>query len=327
MTIIRRPADIPSSEITPESVYLARREFIARAGGLAAFASATLLGGLGCDAGDARAERTTEGVLDSASGSAAEQASVQDAVNSYEDITSYNNFYEFGTDKSDPKENSQNFRTRPWTVAVDGLVKKPGTFAFDDLVKPYKLVDRVYRLRCVEAWSMVIPWQGIPLRDMISRMEPLPSAKFVSFTTLLDPQQMPGQRRAVLDWPYVDGLRMDEAMHPLTLIATGLYGKPLPNQNGAPLRLVVPWKYGFKGVKSIVKISFLAEQPKTTWNEAAPNEYGFYANVNPEVDHPRWTQSRERRIGEFRRRETLMFNGYAEQVASLYRGMDLRRNF
>jgi sulfoxide reductase catalytic subunit YedY len=212
-------------------------------------------------------------------------------------------------------------------VTVDGLVKKPGTFAFDDLVKPHKLEDRVYRLRCVEAWSMVIPWQGIPLRDMIARFEPLPSAKFVTFTTLLDPQQMPGQRRGVLDWPYVDGLRMDEATHPLAFIATGLYGKPLPNQNGAPLRLVVPWKYGFKGVKAIVRISFVAEQPKTTWNMAAPDEYGFYANVNPEVDHPRWTQSRERRIGEFRRRETLMFNGYADQVASLYRGMDLRRNF
>jgi methionine sulfoxide reductase catalytic subunit len=327
MTIIRRPADIPSSEITPESVYLARREFIARAGGLgAAFAGATLLGGLGCGTGDARAERIDNGMVDS-SGATSASASAQDALNSYEDITSYNNFYEFGTDKSDPKENSQKFRTRPWTVAVDGLVKKPGTFAFDDLVKPFKVVDRVYRLRCVEAWSMVIPWQGIPLRDMIARMEPLPSAKFVSFTTLLDPQQMPGQRRGILDWPYVDGLRMDEAMHPLTLIATGLYGKPLPNQNGAPLRLVVPWKYGFKGVKSIVKISFLADQPRTTWNEAAPDEYGFYANVNPEVDHPRWTQSRERRIGEFRRRETLKFNGYADQVASLYRGMDLRRNF
>ena len=325
MTIIRRAADIPSSEITPEADYLARREFIARAGGLgAAFAGATLLGGLGCGTGDARAERTTAGtVADSAGGTTVDE----DKVNSYEDITSYNNYYEFGTDKSDPKENAQQLRTRPWTVAVDGLVKKPGTFAFEDLVKPHALVDRVYRLRCVEAWSMVIPWQGIPLRDMIARLEPLPSAKFVSFTTLLDPRQMPGQRRRVLDWPYVEGLRMDEAMHPLTLIATGLYGKPLPNQNGAPLRLVVPWKYGFKGVKAIVKISFLADQPKTTWNVAAPDEYGFYANVNPDVDHPRWTQSRERRIGEFRRRETLMFNGYADQVASLYRGMDLRRNF
>lgn len=325
MAIIRRPADIPSSEITPESAYLARRDFIARAGGLgAAFAGASLLGGIGCNTEDARAARAPRGqVADSATGAAKDD----EKPNSYEDITSYNNYYEFGTDKTDPKENAQKFRTRPWTVAVEGLVRKPATFAFDDLVKPHRLEDRVYRLRCVEAWSMVIPWQGIPLRDMIARLQPLPSAKYVSFTTLLDPAQMPGQRRRILDWPYVEGLRMDEAMHPLSFIATGLYGKPLPNQNGAPLRLVVPWKYGFKGAKSIVKISFLADQPKTTWNEAAPDEYGFYANVNPEVDHPRWTQSRERRIGEFRRRETLMFNGYAEQVASLYRGMDLRRNF
>jgi sulfoxide reductase catalytic subunit YedY len=278
---------------------------------------------MGCDTGDARGENRVGRATDSAGGTVAGQ----EKTTSYEDITSYNNYYEFGTDKSDPKENAQQLRTRPWTVAVDGLVKTPKSYAFEDLVKPHKVEDRIYRLRCVEAWSMVIPWQGIPLRDLIARFEPLPSAKFVTFTTLLDPQQMPGQRRNVLDWPYVDGLRMDEAMHPLTFIATGLYGKALPNQNGAPLRLVVPWKYGFKGVKAIVKISFVAELPKTTWNQAAPDEYGFYANVNPEVDHPRWTQSRERRIGEFRRRETLMFNGYADQVASLYRGMDLRRNF
>jgi sulfoxide reductase catalytic subunit YedY len=324
MTIFRRPADIASSEITPESAYLNRREFLARAGVLGtAFAGATVLGGLACGTDDARSASASDGAVGAVGGA----ASPDEKPNSYEDITSYNNYYEFGTDKSDPKENAQRFRTRPWTVEVDGLVKKPGTFAFDDLVKPHRLEDRIYRLRCVEAWSMVVPWQGIPLRDMIARFDPLPSAKFVTFTTLLDPQQMPGQRRRILDWPYADGLRMDEAMHPLTLIATGLYGKALPNQNGAPLRLVVPWKYGFKGVKSIVKISFVADQPRTTWNVAAPDEYGFYANVNPEVDHPRWTQSRERRIGEFRRRETLMFNGYADQVASLYRGMDLRRNF
>jgi methionine sulfoxide reductase catalytic subunit len=323
--LIRRPADIPSSEITPESAYLKRREFIARVGGVGvAFAGATLLGGAACGTSEGRAERSNGDGVD---GKASAAAADDEKPNSYEDITSYNNYYEFGTDKSDPKENSGKLRTRPWTVAVDGLVKKPGTFAFDDLVKPHKLEERIYRLRCVEAWSMVVPWQGIPLRDVIARLDPLPGARFVSFTTLLDPMQMPGQRRQVLDWPYVDGLRMDEAMHPLSLLVTGLYGKPLPNQNGAPLRLVVPWKYGFKGVKAIVKISFLADQPRTTWNVAAPNEYGFYANVNPEVDHPRWTQSRERRIGEFRRRETLMFNGYADQVASLYRGMDLRRNF
>jgi sulfoxide reductase catalytic subunit YedY len=321
--LIRRPSAIPSSEITPESAYLQRREFIARVGGVgAAFAGAALLGGAACGTSEGRAEHAGGEVA------AGTPASVEDEKpNSYEDITSYNNYYEFGTDKSDPKENSGKFRTRPWTVAVDGLVKKPATYSFDDLVKPHKLEDRVYRLRCVEAWSMVVPWQGIPLRDVITRLDPLPSAKFVAFTTLLDPQQMPGQRRQILEWPYVDGLRMDEAMHPLALLVTGLYGKPLPNQNGAPLRLVVPWKYGFKGVKAIVKISFLADQPRTTWNVAAPDEYGFYANVNPEVDHPRWTQSRERRIGEFRRRETLMFNGYADQVASLYRGMDLRRSF
>jgi sulfoxide reductase catalytic subunit YedY len=320
--LIRRPDDIPSSEITPESVYLRRREFIARIGGAgAALAGLSLLGAAGCRDDDARAEYAVGGEV--ASTSQAEE----DKLTPYDDVTSYNNYYEFGTDKGDPKDNAQNFRTRPWTVAVDGLVKKPATYALEDLVKSYKVQDRTYRLRCVEAWSMVIPWQGIPFRDMVARFQPLPSAKYVSFTTLLDPQQMPGQRRGVLPWPYVEGLRMDEAMHPLTLVATGLYGKPLPNQNGAPLRMVIPWKYGFKGAKSIVKISFLAEQPRTTWNIAAPDEYGFYANVNPTVDHPRWTQSRERRIGEFRRRETLMFNGYADQVASLYSGMDLRRNF
>jgi sulfoxide reductase catalytic subunit YedY len=320
--LIRRPDDIPSSEITPESVYVRRREFIARAGGLGvALAGATLLGGLGCAKTDARRGGSADGA------SATEGNAPADKPTPYVDVTSYNNYYEFGTDKGDPKDNAGQLRTRPWTVTVDGLVNRPGAVAFEDLVKPYKLEDRVYRHRCVEAWSMVIPWRGIPLRDVVARFEPQPGAKFVTFTTLLDPQQMPGQRRPVLDWPYVDGLRMDEAMHPLALLVTGLYGKPLPNQNGAPLRLVVPWKYGFKGVKAIVKMSFVAEQPRTTWNVAAPDEYGFYANVNPEVDHPRWTQSRERRIGEFRRRETLMFNGYAEQVASLYRGMDLRRSF
>jgi len=318
--LIRRPDDVPSSEITPESVYLRRREFIARLGGAGAtLAGLSLLGAAGCRDDDARTAYA-------AGGEVATEAQ-EDKLTPYEDVTSYNNYYEFGTDKSDPKDNAQQFRTRPWTVTVDGLVKKPASYALEDLVKPYKVQDRTYRLRCVEAWSMVIPWQGIPFRDMVARFEPLPGAKYVSFTTLLDPQQMPGQRRSVLPWPYVEGLRMDEAMHPLTLVATGLYGKPLPNQNGAPLRMVIPWKYGFKGAKSIVKISFLAEQPRTTWNIAAPDEYGFYANVNPTVDHPRWTQSRERRIGEFRRRETLMFNGYADQVASLYQGMDLRRNF
>ncbi|MFL5422418.1 MAG: protein-methionine-sulfoxide reductase catalytic subunit MsrP, partial [Myxococcales bacterium] len=250
-----------------------------------------------------------------------------DNPNTYEQITSYNNYYEFGTGKEDPAENSAGFKPMPWTVKVDGLCKKPGQYAFDDLIKQFKVEDRVYRLRCVEAWSMVIPWQGIPLATMLNRFEPQPGAKFVAFTTVFRPAEMPGQRTNVLDWPYVEGLRIDEAMHPLTLMATGLYGKPLPNQNGAPLRLVVPWKYGFKGIKSIVRIYFVDRQPPTTWNISNSDEYGFYANVNPEVDHPRWTQSNERRIGEFRRRPTLMFNGYADQVAKLYAGMDLRKNY
>jgi sulfoxide reductase catalytic subunit YedY len=251
----------------------------------------------------------------------------EDKPNSYEEITSYNNYYEFGADKEDPKANSGRFRPRPWSVRVEGLCKKPGDYALEDLTKPHTIEDRVYRLRCVEAWSMVIPWQGIPLAAMLRRFEPQPSATFVAFTTVFRPEEMPGQRRAILPWPYIEGLRMDEAMHPLALMATGLYGKALPNQNGAPLRLIVPWKYGFKGIKSIVKIAFVDRQPQTTWNIAAPDEYGFYANVNPNVDHPRWTQSRERRIGEFRRRQTLAFNGYADQVQSMYAGMDLRKNY
>ncbi len=314
--LIRRPSDIPSSEITPEDQWLDRRAFVKRVG--LATASVSLLAA--CSAGE-RDGADAHGVAADTAGAGLLQP------NSYEDITSYNNYYEFGTDKSDPHDNAGSLRTQPWSVEIAGLVKKPGIMPLEDLLRPHTPEDRTYRLRCVEAWSMVIPWQGIPLRDIITRLDPLPSARFVAFTTLFDPQQMPGQRRPILPWPYVDALRMDEAMHPLTLIATGLYGKALPNQNGAPLRLVVPWKYGFKGVKAIVKMEFLDRQPVTTWNQAAPNEYGFWANVNPQVDHPRWTQSRERRIGEFRRRETLMFNGYAEQVASLYSGMDLRRNF
>jgi sulfoxide reductase catalytic subunit YedY len=314
--LIRRPDDIKPSEITDEKRYLNRRTFIAAGAVGAAAAGAAWAGGV-----------LAPGLLRArgSGGGGAEQAA--DKVNSYEDITSYNNFYEFGTDKEDPKNNAHTLSTRPWTVQVAGLVKKPATYQLEDLVKPHKLQDRVYRLRCVEAWSMVIPWQGIPLAEMIKRFEPLPSAKYVAFTTLLRPSEMPGQRRGILPWPYVEGLRMDEAMHPLTLMVTGLYGKTLPNQNGAPLRLVVPWKYGFKGIKSIVRIEFTDRQPPTTWNIAAPNEYGFYANVNPTVDHPRWTQSRERRIGEFRRRPTLMFNGYGDQVAQLYAGMDLRANY
>jgi methionine sulfoxide reductase catalytic subunit len=319
--LIKKPDDIRSSEITDEKHYVDRRKFIVAAGAVgiagvgAAWAGGVLTPGL------LRARPRGRGE------DAAGAGQGEDKINSYEDITSYNNYYEFGTDKEDPKANAHTLRTRPWTVQVTGLVKKPATYQLEDLIRPHKLQDRVYRLRCVEAWSMVIPWQGIPLADMIRRFEPLPSAKYVAFTTLLRPSEMPGQRRQTLQWPYVEGLRMDEAMHPLTLMVTGLYGKTLPNQNGAPLRLIVPWKYGFKGIKSIVKIDFVEKQPPTTWSIANPGEYGFYANVNPTVDHPRWTQSRERRIGEFRRRPTLMFNGYGDQVAQLYAGMDLRRNY
>jgi sulfoxide reductase catalytic subunit YedY len=303
--LIKKPDDVKASEITPEDSYVNRRKFLAVAG----IATAGLLG---------------SGRILSAIGPAKRQ---DDKPNTLAEITSYNNYYEFGTGKEDPSQNATNFKTRPWTVKVDGLVKKPADYHFEDLVKPYKLEDRTYRFRCVEAWSMVIPWQGIPLAEMINRFEPLPSAKYVQFTTLYAPDQMPGQRQPILPWPYVEGLRMDEATHPLTLMTTGLYGKTLPNQDGAPLRLIVPWKYGFKGIKAIVRISFVESQPKNTWQIANADEYGFYANVNPEVDHPRWTQSSERRIGQFRRQKTLMFNGYADQVAKLYAGMDLRRNF
>jgi sulfoxide reductase catalytic subunit YedY len=298
-------ADIASSEITPESAYLDRREFLKEAG-LIGVATASFLAG---------APRSARG----------QGQDLKAELTSWEDATSYNNFYEFGTDKEDPKANAQNFRTKPWTVKVDGLVHKPASYQLEDFVKPHTLEERVYRHRCVEAWSMVIPWLGFPMADLIKRVEPMGSAKYVEFTTLHDPKQMPGQRIPVLEWPYVEGLRLDEAMHPLTIFAVGLYGKTLPNQNGAPLRHVVPWKYGFKGCKSIVRIRFTDKEPRTAWNVAAPEEYGFYANVNPTVDHPRWSQARERVVGKIRRRETQMFNGYADQVSSLYAGMDLRK--
>ena len=320
--LIRRPDDITSSEITDETDYINRRRFLALTGVL----GAALAGASGCTRDDRRHWDSASGETDESAARAGGQTP-EDKLNSLDQITSYNNYYEFGTDKEDPKENSGGFHPLPWTVRVEGLVKKPGDYHFEDLIKPYKVQDRTYRLRCVEAWSMVIPWQGIPFADMVKRLEPQASAKYVAFTTVLRPNEMPGQRRPVLEWPYVEGLRMDEAMNELTLMATGLYGKPLPNQNGAPIRLVTPWKYGFKGIKSIVKIAFVEREPATTWNIAAPDEYGFYANVNPEVDHPRWSQSSERRIGEFRRRRTLMFNGYADKVAHMYAGMDLRRYF
>jgi len=295
--------EIPASEITPESLYLDRRRFL-RLG---------VAGALGS-------------LVPAAAVAAADQQR-QDKPTSYEDITTYNNFYEFGLGKGDPAKNAHTLRPRPWSVAIEGLVDKPGVYPLEDILKEARLEDRVYRLRCVEAWSMVIPWRGFPLAELIRRVQPQTRARFVEFQTLYDPEQMPGQRSGVLDWPYVEGLRLDEALHPLTLLATGLYGRDLPNQNGAPLRLVVPWKYGFKSIKSIVKLRFVERQPVSSWERANPREYGFYSNVNPEVDHPRWSQKNERRIGELRRRETLMFNGYGDQVAQLYRGMDLRKNF
>lgn len=308
--LIRRPDDIPSSEITPEETYLNRRSFIEKAGAIAAAAAVPMA--------LPRALRAIAPEITQDKG---------DKLTDYKSITTYNNYYEFGTDKGDPSANAGEFRTSPWSVKVDGLVKSPKTWALEDLLRGIPVQEHVYRMRCVEAWSMVIPWQGVQLRDIIARCDPLPSAKYVEMTTLLDPQQMPGQRRRILNWPYREGLRMDEAMHPLTLLATGIYNKDLLNQNGAPLRLVVPWKYGFKGVKAIVRLRFTEKMPLTTWAEWAPDEYGFYANVNPAVNHPRWSQARERRVGEFFRIDTKMFNGYADQVASMYAGMDLRKNF
>jgi methionine sulfoxide reductase catalytic subunit len=307
--LIRRAPDIASSEITDRRLYLDRRRFIGAATGAAAAA-------LGLPT-----------VLAACDSDSADEVAAQDELTPYRDVTRYNNFYEFGTGKEDPARNAHTLRTRPWTVVVDGEVRRPGRFGIDDLLRRFPQEERVYRLRCVEAWSMVIPWLGFPLRDLIAQVEPTTRARYVEFTTLHDPQQMPGQRRPILQWPYVEGLRLDEASHPLTLLATGLYGETLPNQNGAPLRLVVPWKYGFKSIKSIVRIRFVERQPATSWSRSAPSEYGFYANVNPQVDHPRWSQARERRIGEWRRRPTLMFNGYGEQVAQLYAGLDLRRSF
>ena len=313
--LIRRPADIPSSEITDERLYFDRREFLRKAGLAAAAAAASVA------LPSAACAKTEEPVQGGGSGD------LKAELTPWEDVTGYNNFYEFGTDKDDPARNAKNFRTKPWTVRVDGLVAKPADYQLEDFIKPHKLEERIYRHRCVEAWSMVVPWLGFPMADLVKRVQPLSSARFVEFTTLNDPKQMPGLRMPVLDWPYVEGLRLDEAMHPLTLFAVGVYGKMLPNQNGAPLRTVIPWKYGFKGGKSIVRVRFTDRQPATAWNKAAPEEYGFYANVNPTVDHPRWSQARERRIGEFRRRETLMFNGYADQVGRLYAGLDLRKNY
>ncbi len=321
-----------SSEITPESLYVRRREFIKNAVlgvGTAAVFGSGLVWLVGQrpppDAPDQ--PPLAEPAAVAAEPPAPGQYDTDEPMTAYQSVTTYNNYYEFGIEKEDPARNAHTLQTRPWTISVEGEVARPQTIDVDTLLHWFTPEQRVYRMRCVEAWSMVIPWLGFPLADLIKRLEPTGNAKFIEFTTLLDPKQMPGQTDPILKWPYVEGLRLDEAMHPLTLIAVGLYGKVLPNQNGAPLRLVVPWKYGFKGVKSIVKIRLTDTQPKTTWALAAPREYGFYANVNPAVDHPRWSQATERRIGDFTRRKTLPFNGYADQVASLYADMDLRRNF
>jgi Sulfite oxidase and related enzymes len=305
---------IPYSEVTPKHLYLNRREIMAGLG-------AAALSGVAGTSADATPLKAAKGPF-----------GTNEIVTPNKDATTYNNFYEFGTDKSAPSANSGKFKPLPWTLRVDGLVHKPRDFDVGELISKTPLEERIYRMRCVEAWSMVIPWIGFPLATLLKQVEPLGSAKYVAFTSVYRPDEMPGQRGLfqVLEWPYVEGLRLDEAMHPLTILAVGLYGETLPNANGAPIRLVVPWKYGFKGIKSITRISFVEKQPPTTWNLMAPNEYGFYANVNPEVDHPRWSQATERRIGEdgffsSGRRKTLPFNGYGEQVASLYAGMDLRK--
>ena len=328
------PTSPPSSEHTPESLWLKRRELIKNAA-LFAGSAAALGGGLNAlTRGNQGVARPSPGAPGAPPAAQSELPVTQrkeyaggEPLTPFKDVTGYNNFYEFGLDKADPAQNAHTLQPRPWTVEVSGEVQKPLTVDLDQLRSWFPLEERVYRMRCVEAWSMVIPWIGFGLADLLKKLNPTSQAKYVAFTTLNDPRQMPGQRTGVLDWPYVEGLRLDEAMNPLALMAVGVYGKVLPNQNGAPLRLVTPWKYGFKGIKSIVKIAFTRERPPTTWNKAAPREYGFYANVNPEVDHPRWSQASERRIGEFRRRPTLPFNGYAEQVASLYSGLDLKANF
>jgi methionine sulfoxide reductase catalytic subunit len=319
--LIRRPADVVPSEITPREVYLQRREFIAGAVAL----------GLGSGFVAAYPATRAEGAPLTAAKSPLSTTS--EPPTPLKDVANYNNYYEFGTDKLDPARNAHTLTTKPWTVRIDGLVGKPADFDLDDLIKPIALEERIYRMRCVEGWSMVIPWVGVPLAEVLKRVEPQGSAKYVAFKTLVRPAEMSGQRGLFqpLAWPYVEGLRLDEAMHPLTILAVGLYGETLPNQNGAPVRLVVPWKYGFKGIKSIVRISLTEKQPPTSWNLQNAREYGFCSNVNPDVDHPRWSQATERRIGESglfaKRRPTLLFNGYGEQVASLYTGLDLKVNY
>ena len=318
--LISKAPDIRSSEITPKALYMRRREFLQAAGVTTAAALTGVLGsGREAAAGGEKLAVT------------ARMVTTTDKIAPLKDIRSYNNFFEFGQEKSDPQRYAGRFKPVPWTVAVEGLCAKPGVYTLDDILKPHPLEERIYRLRCVEAWSMVIPWVGFPLGDLLKRFEPAGRARFLEFITVYRPEEMPGQQvrfpKPLLPWPYKEGLRMDEAMHPLAIIAVGIYGETLANQNGAPLRLVVPWKYGFKSIKSIVKIRFVEKQPLNTWQDAHPNYYGFYANVNPKVDHPHWRQSRERRLGEFFERPTLMFNGYADDVGSMYAGLDLKRNF
>lgn len=310
---VKKSWEIAESEVTPEAVYRQRRQFM-KVGGL--FGGTMLLNPWGRVMASFPIGDYKTRVVD-----------IDEAITKESDATRYNNFYEFGTGKEDPARRSQNFDTRDWTIRVGGECKNPGQYALTDLIDSRAIEERIYRLRCVEAWSMVLPWLGIPLASILRKLEPNSKARYVAFKTLYDPRQMPGQNQSSLQWPYREGLRMDEAMHPLTLMAVGLYGKTMPNQNGAPVRLVVPWKYGYKSIKSIVGIDFTTEQPATSWNMASSREYGFYSNVNPMVKHPRWSQKKERRIGEIFKRKTLMFNGYAAEVAELYEGMDLRVNF
>jgi sulfoxide reductase catalytic subunit YedY len=313
MIKIKKRWEIPESEVTPEPLYRRRREFMQAAGTIG---GALLLNPWAAAQASLAIGDYQEKVI-----------SIDEEITEEEDATSYNNFYEFGTDKEDPKRNSKRFKTDGWQIVVSGECDKPGTYGLEDLMKPFSIEERIYRLRCVEAWSMVIPWLGVPLASVLKSLQPTSKARYVGFKTLHDPVRMPGQQRSVLNWPYREGLTIAEAMHPLTILSVGMYGKTMPNQNGAPIRLVVPWKYGFKSIKSIVGIEFSENQPRTSWNIAAPREYGFYSNVNPEVNHPRWSQKRERRIGEIFKRDTLMFNGYAEEVAELYDDLDLTVNF
>ncbi len=320
--LIKKPKAIKSSEITPQAIYDNRRQFMRTAGGLLLAASSVPLLGTNLLANETR--RYGGKILGVQSRKNLAQG---EDLTAYDKVTTYNNFYEFGTDKYSPAKRAATLKTDPWSVEVAGHVAKPGSYHLEDILKHNSLEERIYRFRCVETWSMVVPWVGFPLAEFIKRMQPTANAKYVKFSSVYDPDNMPGQKRAVLDWPYVEGLRMDEAMHPLTMLVTGLYGEALPNQNGAPLRLIVPWKYGFKSIKSIAKIEFVEQQPVSSWTKSAYREYGFYSNVNPSVRHPRWSQAKERRLGDFFKRKSLMFNGYEEQVSSLYSGMDLKKYF